>query len=573
MTAMAAPILSDNRGALTPRAGIAGAAGSTMPARVVAVLSAIHGSTAILTAENPVVVDSDCCFIDKQMLSDASTWSTVLRSGRLASIEGAFTVAWYGEDGALHLARDALGERSLYYAITGDELVFSSSLHAILASGCMPGEIHLPAVARYLTYAYNPGSETLIKNIFALLPGEELVWNAGSLRRGFFWRIPAESETFDTEENLRRDLRALLEQAVARRLPQGNVAATLSGGIDSSLVVALAHRAGHAIDTFSVSFGDGYANELPFSSLVARHCGTNHHIVEVSPDAIHSQLDASIALLSEPIGDPLTVPNAMLFRAAHQYSHVVLNGEGGDPSFGGPKNLPMLLSRFFGDGDEDLNFEHERSYLRAHLKCYDDLPLLLTDSVQEHLKQFASLEAEIKPYLDDTRFPSYIHRLSAINVALKGGHHILPKVDAIGRAHGVLPRSPLFDRSVVEMAFRIPPRMKLMGSVEKYLLKAAVSDLLPREIIERPKSGMLVPVEAWFSPGGRLKSPGPLWKFGRERILESQLFGKLFRRSYLEKLVAGKLGGVRPRHGAKVWLLVTLESWLRSLPTEAKLHG
>ncbi|MFO1524857.1 MAG: asparagine synthetase B family protein [Turneriella sp.] len=551
-------------------AGIAGAAGLDAGSRIFALLAAIHKRDAILTAENPVVVDSDCCFADGQALSGTAAWAQLLHSGGLAGIEGAFTVAWFAGDGSLHLARDALGERSLYYAITDGGLVFSSSVHSILSSGCIAGEIHLPAVARYLTYAYNPGRETLLKNIFALLPGEELIWNAGLLRRTFFWQIPAETPTHDTEDKLRYDLRTLLEKAVARRLPEGNVAATLSGGIDSSLVVALAHQAGSTINTFSVSFGEGYANELPFSNLVARHCGTNHQIVEVSPGAISSQLDACIRLLSEPIGDPLTVPNALLFAAGRQHAQVVLNGEGGDPCFGGPKNLPMLLSRFFGDGDEDIDFEHERSYLRAHLKCYDDLPLLLADSVQENLKQCASMESEIKPYLDDARFPSYIHRLSAINVVLKGGHHILPKVDAIGRAYGVLPRSPLFDRSVVEMAFRIPPHMKLMGSVEKYLLKAAVSDLLPREIIERPKSGMLVPVEAWFSPGGRLKNAGPLWKFGRERILDSKFFSQWFRRPYLEKLVNGRLGGVRPRHGAKVWLLVTLESWLRSLPTSPR---
>ena len=567
---MAAPILSVNRAVARMRPGIAGCAGIAESEQVTAALASAFGAAATLSAANSLVVDSDCCVSNGNALSPAD-WNGLLRSGKLAAIEGAFTAAWFADDGSLHLARDALGERSLYYALVSNGIVFSSSLQAILDCGAVSAQLHLPATVRYLTYAYNPGRETPLKDIFALLPGEELVWNAGSLQRNFFWQIPAESTAYPPEEDMRRELRALLEQAVARRLPAGDVAATLSGGIDSSLVVALARQADKTVHTFSVSFGDGYANELPFSSLVAKHCSTHHQVVEVSPSAIETQLDACIALLSEPIGDPLTVPNAMLFQAAAKHSAVVLNGEGGDPCFGGPKNLPMLLSRFFGDGDEDADFEHERAYLRAHLKCYDDLSLMLADSVMSELRQHASLEGEIKPYLDDQRFQSYIHRLSAINVVLKGGHHILPKVDAIGRAHGVLPRSPLFDRSVVEMAFRIPPRMKLMGSVEKYLLKSAVSDLLPREILERPKSGMLVPVEAWFSPGGRMKSAGPLWKFGRERILDSTVFSRLFRRAYLEKLVAGKLGGVRPRHGAKVWLLVTLESWLRSLPGYAKL--
>jgi asparagine synthase (glutamine-hydrolysing) len=151
----------------------------------------------------------------------------------------------------------------------------------------------------------------------------------------------------------------------------------------------------------------------------------------------------------------------------------------------------------------------------------------------------------------------------AMNVAYKGGHHILPKVDAISFPFGLLPRSPLFDRAIVELAFAITPQLKLRGSVEKYLLKQAVRDLLPAPILERPKSGMQVPVERWCR--------GPLLPHARERLLDSlpHLQPGLFRRDYLERLLAGRLGGLRPRHGAKIWLLLTLESWLRSTITRS----
>jgi asparagine synthase (glutamine-hydrolysing) len=148
----------------------------------------------------------------------------------------------------------------------------------------------------------------------------------------------------------------------------------------------------------------------------------------------------------------------------------------------------------------------------------------------------------------------------AINVALKGGHHILPKVDALSAPFGVRPRSPLFARPVVEMAFAIPPQLKLRGSVEKYLLKESVRDLLPPAILERPKSGMLVPVEGWFAPRG-----GPLHGHARQRLLDGLTGWGLVRRPWLERLLAGRLGGLRPRHGAKTWLLVTLEAWLRTV--------
>jgi asparagine synthase (glutamine-hydrolysing) len=122
---------------------------------------------------------------------------------------------------------------------------------------------------------------------------------------------------------------------------------------------------------------------------------------------------------------------------------------------------------------------------------------------------------------------------------------------------GVVPRAPLFDRAVVELAVSLAPQLRLRGSVEKFVLKQAVRDLLPPAIVERPKSGMLVPVEAWFR--------GPLLSSARERLLDGLAPYHLFQRGYLERLLAGRLGGVRPRIGQKIWLLVTLEAWLRTV--------
>src|SRR5262249_6632036 len=169
-----------------------------------------------------------------------------------------------------------------------------------------------------LSYAYLPGRETLVRGVYELLPGELVRFRGGQMERGRFWELPAEPESTATEEELRDDLRARLEAAVQCRLPFGEpVGAFLSGGLDSSLVVALASRLHEApVYTYSVSFGSEYANELPFSSLVAEHCGTTHRIVELSPSVVLHHLDDTIGLLSDPIGDPLTVPNALLFREA-----------------------------------------------------------------------------------------------------------------------------------------------------------------------------------------------------------------------------------------------------------------
>ena len=464
----------------------------------------------------------------------------------------AFAAARTDPDGTLHLVRDGIGERTLFYARHPGGLVFASSIRALLASGLVPRALNLRAVAAFLCYAYLPGRETLVEGVFEVLPGEEVTFGPSGLRREPFWELPSTPPDTSPEPELTARLRRTLEVAVRKRLPPDGepVGAFLSGGLDSSVVVALMRRL-HAgtVHTFSVSFGPQYANELPFSTMVAEHCGTDHRVVELSPAVVLHHLDDSIAELSDPIGDPLTVPNALLFRAASERVGVVLNGEGGDPCFGGPKNLPMLLSELYPAAGG-----RAASYLRAHLKCYDDLPEVLGGRVSAALAA-SPLEDELTPQLTDPRWPDYVARLQAMNIRIKGGHQILPKVDALSFPFGVLARSPLFDRDVVELSLAIPARLKLNGSVEKYLLKRAAADLLPQPILDRPKSGMLVPVEGWFS--------GPLKAAARERILDGLARYDLFQRPYLEKLLGGKLGGLRPRHGAKTWLLVTLEAWLR----------
>lgn len=507
-----------------------------------------------------LVVEWDACTIGGEPLRERDAWAATIRSGRLGEVEGAFVAAWRDADGSISLARDAIGERSLFYALVPGGIVFASKLAAILETGLVPRRLHLPAVASYLSYAYVPGRETLVEGVFKLLPGEVVTVNGGELSRSRHWRLPAEPEhaAEPDEELLRRELRARLEDAVRRRLPSGEaVGATLSGGVDSSLVVALARKLHDGpLVTYSVCFGPGYADELPFSSLVAEHCRTEHRIVEVPPEAVAAHMDDAIAMLDDPIGDPLTLPNALLFREASREVGVVLNGEGGDPCFGGPKNLPMLLAELLGDGANDDHggpYARERSYLRAHQRCYDDLGEMLTPAAREAAGD--GLEAALARYFADPRWTRFVTKLQAINVTFKGAHHILPKVDAVSAPFGVVARSPLFDRSVVETAFRIPPQLKLRGSVEKYLLKRAVSDVLPAAILDRPKSGMLVPVEGWFR--------GPLRGFARERLLDGLAPRGLLERAYLERLLAGRLGGVRPRIGIKIWLLLTLEAWLR----------
>lgn len=506
-------------------------------------------------AKRTFVGDWDACFVAGSELG-AHELESMVRRGRVGEIEGAFALAWLDDDG-LHLVRDAIGERSVYYCHAAQGIAFASTLHPLLESGIVARTLNVGALPSYLSFGYLPGRETLVRGVFELLPAQHLVFCGDTVRDDRIWRLPLEDEEPETEEVYRRRLRGRLEDAVWRRLPaSGPVAATLSGGIDSSAVAALASRLHNGpISTFSLSFGRGIPNELDFASAVAVQCGTDHHVVELSPRTVMQRFDATMAALSTPIGEPLTVANSLLFDTACERAQVVLNGEGGDPCFGGPKNVPMILSDLYGPaGSRDDGTHHlARSYLEAHRKCFTELERMLDPDVLST----AGLEAMVDPHLCDPRWSSLVNRLMALNLTFKGGHHILPKVDQLSRPYTVLPRSPLFDRSIVDGAMRMPADLKLRGGVEKYILKRAVEDLLPAEIVARRKSGMRVPVEHWLE--------GKFNRFARERLLDGLAPYGIIRRSYLEELARPDKTLPPPRRGVKIWLLLSLEAWLRTV--------
>lgn len=521
-----------------------------------------QGKAQILT-EPGLIAETFACQRDQRAMAP-DDWVGVLRQGALAEVSGAFALAWHQQDAApvLHLIRDAVGERTLFYAPCGQGLIFASSLELLLAPGLLPRKLDPNVLVRFLAYAYVPGRESLLEGVYELEPGEWLSWRDGKLARRDWWSPDFYAwEPREHEQDLAGRLRLSLEHAVASRIGSGDIAcASLSGGLDSSLVVALMRRF-HAgeLRTFSVSFGPEYRNELPFSQHLADYCGTRHQVLEVRPRTVMHHFDETIALLGNPIGDPLTVPNALIFREASRYGGVLFNGEGGDPNFGGPKNIPMVLAALYGDPYHarlgETSFLQERTYLRSYRKLYEDLPRLLRPEALARLTP-DGLERQLEPWFSAAAGESLIQKLMVLNTRFKGAHHILFKVNALSRAFGIQPASPLFDREVTELALRSAPQLKLKGTIEKFILKQAVADLVPERIMERPKSGMQVPVELWFRPGG------PLHHEARRRLRRLEDY-ELFDKAYLRELARFELPGFLPRHGPKIWILLTLEAWLR----------
>jgi asparagine synthase (glutamine-hydrolysing) len=460
-------------------------------------------------------------------------------------------VVWDGEQQRLLLLRDGLGARTLYYAHSGRTWWFADRLRRLQQRPGASQEISLTALRDYLICAFVPGANTLWRDAREVRPGTVVLAPSGEAVS--YWE-PSES-AWDPGEPLDAHalrLRPLLEQAVQARLPAaGPVGVFLSGGIDSSLVTAIAAKARPGqVHTYAIHFGEAHPNELAFSGLVAQHCQSQHHILALSAEEMQAHLPDTMLALDDPIGDPLTVPNLLLGRLAAQTNAVILNGEGGDPCFGGPKNLPMLLNELYAVGQT-----RETAYLRAYQKCYDDLGRLLRRDVRHTLQRARPPEALITPFLDNPAMTHFLNKLTHINIRLKGADHILTKVNNLTSANGVLGRSPLFDRRVVEASFAIPPQHKLAGTTEKAVLKQAVADLLPGAILARPKSGMLVPVQRWFR--------NELRAYARDLLLSRQARLQPYINQKEVQTWLDYRGELWPRHGVKLWLLLTLEVWLR----------
>jgi asparagine synthase (glutamine-hydrolysing) len=481
---------------------------------------------------------------------------------------GSFAGAiWDTRHRILTLIRDSVGVRTLYYAgdaQTTNGFWFGARLRTVKRTPVVRSEISLPALRDYLVCSYVPGERTMWRDITELRPGTALSLPSGKIEN--YWK-PEEGPEGDTApmREYAARLRPELDDAVRRCLPASDspLGVYLSGGVDSSLVTAIAaqERGSSAapFHSYAIHFGPGYPNELDFAEMVARHCGTRHRVLELPASLIQKHLAESIAALDDPIGDPLTVPNLLLGRAARSDAGVILNGEGGDPLFGGPKNGPMLLHELYDEGGEAGRID---AYFRSYQKCYDDLPRLLTPEAQAELAKYPPLSALLDPFLADHRavMRQYLNRLMQINVDLKGADQILTKVYNLTTANGLIGHSPLFDVRVAEAAFAIPAAYKRAGAAEKAVLKAAVADLLPEPILTRPKSGMQVPVQRWFQRD--------LKKYATGLLLSKQSrIRPYLRQEKIKEWLEYRTNQPFARQGVKLWLVLTLEIWLRENET------
>lgn len=476
----------------------------------------------------------------------------------LPLLAGMFAFAiWDRERQVLRLVRDRTGARTLYYTNVGATRWIAPQLRTIAQYHSRA--IDLTALRDYLCCSFVPGDRTLWQEVRELRPGsilsfpDEFSEQARCLSHTIsaYWKL--EEQIIEVEQSLEwhgARLRSLLDEIVREYLPTNQpVGVFLSGGLDSSCIAALAAKFhDRSVHTYSIHFGEECANELEFSSLVAQHCQTQHHILEISFRDMWEKLPETIAYLDDPIGDPLTVPNLLLGRMARESVEVVLNGEGGDPCFGGPKNQPMLINSLY---NSITNLDALPAYLISFQKCAADLPQLLKPEI------LAAMQIEPSVFSEDLNSnANYLNRLMALNIKFKGADQILTKVNNLTQAADLHGRSPLFDQRIVDLSMTIPPEYKLSGVVEKAVLKQAVADLLPAQILDRPKSGMLVPVQLGFKKFWQREAKGLL-------LSKKAAIAPYFNQSLIGQWLDYE-GDTWGRYGVKLWLLVSLELWLQA---------
>ena len=490
-------------------------------------------------------------------------------------LEGMFAFAiWDASKKRLFLARDRLGIKPLYYFLKDNRFVFASELKAILEYEQVSRNINLDALNEFFTYRYVPSERTLIENIYKLLPGHILILKDGQIRISKYWDL-VENITDEPDEYYVGKLRELLRKSVRQRLmSEVPLGVYLSGGLDSSCVVALMSEMTNNIKTFSVGFGAEGEDELEHARFVSNYFGTDHHEFNVGEKDL-SLLPEMVWHMDEPVGDAATLPTYVLSKFAKKEVTVALAGEGGDELFAGYDNYKiMMLGHNFSKLLPNLL---NRNLFPIISKCFPEssnvrrgLNLLTARNEAEQYLKVLSLfsEGELRKLGDfnldnnlNNYFPDDIRLLNKL--LYFGMKTWLPndffiKADRMTMAHGVEERVPILDHNIVEFSFTMPTRLKLKGLTGKYIFKKAMVGLLPEQIISRRKHGYNVPVDYWF-------------KHSLKGVLE-QLLHESKHDYYNQEYISNLLTKFQKSRGSydmnflnaqKLWSILIFESWHR----------
>ena len=517
---------------------------------------------------------------------------------------GMFAFAlWDRNNRRVFLARDRLGIKPLYYSLVGNRyLVFSSELKALLLHPGLNRTVDRKAVEDYFTFGYVPEPRTILCDVHKLAPGHymEIEHGRPEVRQSQYWDVPFQPLEGGDENELAEELRDRLREAVRiRLLAEVPLGAFLSGGVDSSAVVAM--MAGlnpeEPVNTCAIGFRDPAFNESDYAAMVARRYGTNHSLEIVESDDF-DLLDRLADLYDEPFADSSAIPTYRVCELARKRVTVALSGDGGDENFAGYRRhrWHMLEERVRAR----LPFWFRRSVFGLLGEVYPKLDwaprifrakttfqALARDTIGAYLHTVSIVDASLRRQLFSSAFTRDLQGYESMEVFRRHAAaaptddalsliqyldmktylpgDILTKVDRASMAHALEVRVPLLDHELVEWVSGIPSSLKLRGTDSKYILKRALEDLLPHEILYRSKMGFAVPLAGWFR--------GPLRERVQAALLgESMLDSGIFNERTLRHVVQQHQSGARD-YSAAIWALLMFESFQRRLEGGARQPG
>ena len=508
----------------------------------------------------------------------------------LQYLRGMFAFAvWDRRERILFLARDRVGKKPLFYGIDQDGIKFASEAKAFLADPTFNSEVNVKAISHYLTFQYVPAPWSAFQGVHKLPPAHYLIVKNGEITTERYWKLSYANTFQGSESDAREELLERLTQAVQIRLisdvPLG---AFLSGGIDSSVTVALMAKLGVSpLKTFSIGFEQQEYNELPYARVIAQQYGTDHQEFVVTPHA--TELFSKLVWhYNEPFADSSAIPTFYLAEMTREQVTVTLNGDGGDEDLAGydryvanslaawyerlPQGVRSMLDRachvipdprkprailgkakrflaVLNQGPE-LRYAHWVSHFYPSLK-----EKVCTPEFWEGANGKDSTDLIVEAYrMSDA--PDFIDATLDVDVKTYLPEDLLVKVDIATMAHGLEARSPFLDHEVMEFCASLPSWMKIRGRNKKHLLKLAIKDLLPEKIIQRPKMGFGVPIDHWFR--------GELKDFAYDHLLSRRAIQRgYFHRSAIEGLLNDHVTGHRNWH-FQLWNLLMLELWHRT---------